>query len=157
MIGTCECCGTWSKLIYHIPNVMVAGRRGWICSDCLEESRRISDIAAKAVLEGHERAQAAIDRILAQPPKTYRYGRITPDLSVGKRHSLNRSLVLRWLGHRCQICGSVENLEIHHVKTVRIGGTNDLRNLAVLCEHCHRKRVHADGTRGPPRPLAISS
>ena len=82
---------------------------------------------------------------------------VTAELFVPRKHrSVNRRFILRSLGARCQLCGSLGAVEVHHVKPVRIGGSDDLRNLTVLCERCHRKRVHADGTCAPPRPLIQS-
>lgn len=40
-------------------------------------------------------------------------------------------------GRACAVCGSTENLEIHHMIPVDIGGTNDAANLIVLCRYCH--------------------
>jgi DNA mismatch repair protein MutS len=39
----------------------------------------------------------------------------------------------------CEICGSqdVRNLEVHHIEEQAKGGSNNQRNLAVLCEGCH--------------------
>ena len=146
----------YHNLEYHIPNVMLARPRAWLCASCLKASRDDVSNATQEMLEREERARVAEStrRSLHIFSKTYRYGRISPDLSAGKRRSLNRSVVLRWLGRKCQLCGCIENLEVHHVRTVRIGGTNDLRNLAVLCRTCHREQVHRNGTRAPPQPLA---
>lgn len=39
----------------------------------------------------------------------------------------------------CAKCGSKENLELHHMFPVLIGGDNDERNLIILCHDCHRE------------------
>jgi len=45
--------------------------------------------------------------------------------------------VLERDGWRCQKCGSLENLQVHH-KTFRSRQGNDsLDNLVTLCAHCH--------------------
>ena len=40
-------------------------------------------------------------------------------------------------GRRCGTCGKAGALEVHHVKELAHGGTNDLSNLQVLCRDCH--------------------
>lgn len=42
------------------------------------------------------------------------------------------------LPKRCGRCGSTENLELHHLFPVSLGGTNDKRNLLFLCKACHQ-------------------
>jgi 5-methylcytosine-specific restriction endonuclease McrA len=37
----------------------------------------------------------------------------------------------------CKRCGPSEYLEIHHIKAVVDGGTNDMDNLMALCRDCH--------------------
>lgn len=39
---------------------------------------------------------------------------------------------------RCGRCGATENLEIHRIFPVSLGGTNDKRNMMILCKDCHR-------------------
>lgn len=40
----------------------------------------------------------------------------------------------------CGKCGSKEQLELHHLFPVCLGGTNDDRNLIWLCHDCHEKQ-----------------
>jgi len=48
-----------------------------------------------------------------------------------------RNQVLRRDGWRCQACGSISNLEVHH-KEFRSHSGNDLQeNLISLCTRCH--------------------
>jgi 5-methylcytosine-specific restriction endonuclease McrA len=55
----------------------------------------------------------------------------------------NRRLACERDGHICQACGSVDDLEVHHIKPVRLfPNTNDangLTNLVTLCRFCHVK------------------
>ncbi len=38
----------------------------------------------------------------------------------------------------CAVCGSVEELRLHHIVPVSHGGTNDNVNLIFLCDSCHK-------------------
>lgn len=37
----------------------------------------------------------------------------------------------------CHRCGATERLELHHMIPIDLGGTNDKRNLIILCHACH--------------------
>lgn len=41
----------------------------------------------------------------------------------------------------CAKCGNNENLCIHHIHPLHLGGNNDINNLVLLCGFCH-KLVH---------------
>jgi len=43
------------------------------------------------------------------------------------------------LGSECEICGSREEIQIHHNNYNRVGVESPLRDLAVLCRKCHSK------------------
>lgn len=49
--------------------------------------------------------------------------------------------ILRRDGWRCQSCGGMSNLEVHHKQFRSRGGTDTEQNLITLCVACHRK-VH---------------
>ena len=38
---------------------------------------------------------------------------------------------------RCERCGAGSGLQIHHLRSLARGGTNEPANLAVLCTACH--------------------
>ena len=40
-------------------------------------------------------------------------------------------------GAKCERCGSMVNLDLHHVKARRYGGQDDKTNAQLLCERCH--------------------
>ena len=40
--------------------------------------------------------------------------------------------------HRCLLCRGKKRLTLHHVIPLRDGGGNEAKNLATLCEFCHR-------------------
>jgi 5-methylcytosine-specific restriction endonuclease McrA len=56
-----------------------------------------------------------------------------------------RQLVLRRDGWRCQSCGTMSNLEVHHKQFRSQSGHDSEENLITLCSACHAS-VH-DQTR----------
>ena len=46
--------------------------------------------------------------------------------------------VLRRDGWRCQSCGSMKNLEVHHQQYRSHSGEDTENNLVTLCSKCHR-------------------
>ena len=46
--------------------------------------------------------------------------------------------VLERDGWRCQLCGSITNLNVHHQVFRSRGGTDSQDNLVTLCAFCHR-------------------
>jgi group II intron reverse transcriptase/maturase len=40
-------------------------------------------------------------------------------------------------GAKCAICGCTDDLDLHHIKARRIGGTDAKENLQLLCRRCH--------------------
>lgn len=50
-----------------------------------------------------------------------------------------RDAVLEYLGGRCEYCGSYDNLHIHHIIPLELGGRNSLGNLEIACSKCHHK------------------
>ena len=52
-----------------------------------------------------------------------------------------RQQILRRDGWRCQSCGSMSNLEVHHMKFRSHSGADSDDNLITLCTACHA-RVH---------------
>jgi 5-methylcytosine-specific restriction endonuclease McrA len=48
-----------------------------------------------------------------------------------------RSQVLHRDGWRCQFCGAMSNLEVHHKDFRSHSGDDSEKNLIVLCNACH--------------------
>ena len=48
-----------------------------------------------------------------------------------------RQKALAAQGRRCGQCGKAGALEVHHLKELQHGGTNNQNNLQVLCRGCH--------------------
>jgi len=63
-----------------------------------------------------------------------------PSSRAAEDHELRMEILGRdnW---RCQICGSMQNLHVHHVIFRSQGGTDREPNLITLCAECH-SRVH---------------
>ena len=55
-----------------------------------------------------------------------------------------RQQVLRRDGWRCQSCGTMLNLELHHLQFRSHSGDDSEGNLITLCAACHRK-AHIPG------------
>lgn len=43
--------------------------------------------------------------------------------------------------YTCQVCGSKEQVEGHHILDYQYGGAADIDNIVTLCRNCHKK-VH---------------
>jgi len=52
-----------------------------------------------------------------------------------------RMQVLNRDGWRCQVCGSMTNLEVHHSQFRSRQGQDTEANLITLCSECH-KQIH---------------
>lgn len=48
---------------------------------------------------------------------------------------------------RCQICGSMQQLQVHHLQYRSHSGSDSDENLITLCARCHLG-LHAGGTKG---------
>jgi 5-methylcytosine-specific restriction endonuclease McrA len=52
-----------------------------------------------------------------------------------------RQQILRRDGWRCQLCGAMSNLEVHHKELRSHSGDDSEENLITLCRRCHAQ-VH---------------
>lgn len=59
---------------------------------------------------------------------------------LGKRHptSASRASLVSRLGGKCERCESRNKIDLHHIRPLRFGGTNETRNLLLLCKPCHQ-------------------
>lgn len=51
--------------------------------------------------------------------------------------------VLKRDGWRCQACGSMQHLQVHHLKLRSRSGGDEEQNLITLCAECHL-RIHSN-------------
>jgi 5-methylcytosine-specific restriction endonuclease McrA len=58
-----------------------------------------------------------------------------------KSYSELHRQVLERDGWRCQVCGSMQNLQVHHLKFRSQSGGDVEQNLITLCVACH-EQVH---------------
>lgn len=59
-------------------------------------------------------------------------------------------------GYECQNCGrDTSDLEVHHIVPLEKGGSNNIRNLATLCQDCHSS-IHSS-SKTAPTPQSNSS
>jgi len=61
-------------------------------------------------------------------------------LNAEKYDQLRRGVLWRD-GWRCQSCGAMSNLEVHHKEFCSLSGEDIEQNLITLCRACH-SRVH---------------
>jgi 5-methylcytosine-specific restriction endonuclease McrA len=64
-------------------------------------------------------------------------------LDANSYRELHRQ-VLERDGWRCQVCGSMQNLQVHHLKFRSRSGGDVEQNLITLCGECHA-RIHSKG------------
>ena len=55
-------------------------------------------------------------------------------------YTLLRNRVLQRDGWRCQECGSLKNLQVHHLRRRSGLGSDSMTNLVTLCAVCHSKK-----------------
>lgn len=44
--------------------------------------------------------------------------------------------------YKCRLCGTTQNLQLHHICGRGKKLTNDINNCIMLCQHCHLEVVH---------------
>lgn len=77
-------------------------------------------------------------------PMSFCSGRERREARMSRLSSRVREAVKERDGWRCVWCGSDEFLEVDHIISTYMNGSNDLGNLQTLCRSCHRKKTSAD-------------
>jgi predicted restriction endonuclease len=91
----------------------------------------VADRPARNILVGN-RQQAFMRGLRSKAPRLR--------LDDGAYRELHRQ-VLQRDGWRCQLCGSMQRLQVHHLKFRGHGGSDSAENLITLCAACH-EQVH---------------
>jgi hypothetical protein len=55
-----------------------------------------------------------------------------------KKGNKLRKKILERDDYKCRLCGSTEDLEVHHMQALVYGGKSEEKNLITLCAECHR-------------------
>jgi len=66
-----------------------------------------------------------------------------------------RKRIMKRDGHKCYYCDSTDELEVHHLRPLSMGGNNEDYNLLTLCWECHRlehQGIKERGLTGIPGP-----
>ena len=66
--------------------------------------------------------------------------KLNRNLRKNKPWKYYKEKALQYYGHKCMVCGSEEQLTVHHIdsKNYKFGNHN-IENLKVLCRNCHNK------------------
>jgi len=70
------------------------------------------------------------------------YGENAAQQTRPKAYEELRRAVLRRDGWRCQSCGSMSGVEIHHLEFRSHGGCDSKQNLITVFRHCHNS-IHS--------------
>lgn len=83
-----------------------------------------------------EEIDASLDEFCADMKRRIRRDRYARYMQSETWRDL-RTLMLDIYGHRCAICSSPDELQVHHLTYDRFGGDELLTDLQVLCKTCH--------------------
>ena len=101
-------------------------------------SRRALASAFKFVQVSTGKSAASISRIREWAGSVnHTIGKHTPIRLKEENYRELRKHILRRDGWRCQLCGSMTNLEVHHKQFRSHSGEDDEQNLITLCFNCH--------------------
>jgi hypothetical protein len=74
-------------------------------------------------------------------------GALSSDIVIHMRDVESvKEYVKRRDGYHCVICGSTTKLEVDHRRALMNGGSNDIINLATLCDDCHTEKTRMDSS-----------
>ena len=83
------------------------------------------------------------------------------DLRYESNNPQFRKEILDAHGNACANCGKTNDIELHHIVPLSVGGTNAISNVIPLCRECHRsihfhkksweQHIHSSKTIGRPR------
>ena len=67
--------------------------------------------------------------------------RVKGGYNLKKRY---RELLIELLGNSCVLCASQQELQIDHIIPVSNGGTNEAKNVQLVCKKCHFQKSHSE-------------
>jgi 5-methylcytosine-specific restriction endonuclease McrA len=113
-----------------ICNNQLNGKQKLYCSDiCQKKAWKVNN--RNKYLEGKKIYRLKNKNAILEYKRVYNSKGIRPLTKKIK------NIVIEVNNRNCFRCGSVERLEVHHIKELRNGGTNKLGNLLVFCKPCH--------------------
>jgi RNA-directed DNA polymerase len=122
---------TEAKVKYGYDNTWRAGKHTLIKVGYMKIEYPRHHVIPNPYLSGHPVTEPRhYDPFMSEWTGTEEYGE---DWTAAKEQALERS------NGKCEVCGTDQEVEVHHVKARKRGGTNVLKNLIPLCRTCHRR------------------
>lgn len=75
-----------------------------------------------------------------EPRKNKNINKVSKKKTSVKKDTYNE--VIKRDNYRCKLCGSTQNLQLHHIDGRGKDLTNDINNCIMLCRRCHLDVVH---------------
>jgi 5-methylcytosine-specific restriction endonuclease McrA len=101
------------------------------CEDELLTADQVKILVLDRLLQSQKRLQRAVARLSATANQAPGRDPIPDDV---------KTAVWRRDQGKCIQCGSSDRLEFDHIIPVSMGGSNTVRNIQLLCEHCNRDK-----------------
>lgn len=112
--------------------------------EALSESKKGKSI--KYFDQNREKISKKISEALTGKPQPWNRGKNHPRWVEKKANTYSHQWrnISENLRHNstCQRCGTIEQLEVHHIIPYRISESHNKDNLVVLCKSCHQKTEH---------------
>lgn len=103
--------------------------------------RGVQSLSARGlinVLTREDYRQYNILHIIPNLPKPKLTAKDYPDYIISDRWRSKRKFILTLKGEKCSLCGSRQQLRVHHLNYKRLGKEKP-KDLVVVCESCHRQ------------------
>lgn len=108
----------------------------WLEARYITDNLSVTEIAKELDVNPNSVTKALHKHGISIKPHYMAYQGRVKHVATRFRHSIRRKILERD-GYHCCLCGSTENLEVHHIVPKRLGGHNTLDNGITLCEPCH--------------------
>jgi hypothetical protein len=109
----------------------LAGANHWGSGNTVvlnDEVLQVSPRRTTAIVSCGRGREGIVNLVPSDPPRL----RMDPEA-----YDVLRLQVLRRDGWRCQSCGTMSNLEVHHIQFRSHSGDDSEENLITLCSACH--------------------